>query len=130
MSFQGINQNEDEYITMVKSELILSLSYKLDHLSPADLEFAVNFILEEMARVLSSGGRIEVRGFGTFSVRYRKARRAHNPRTGMKVATPSKFRPHFKPGKLLRMRVDKNREKYPLKVSRATRVHLDEVEEV
>ena len=100
---------------MVKSELILSLGYKLDHLSPADIEFAVNFILEEMAKVLADGGRIEVRGFGTFSVRYRKARRAHNPRTGKKVATPSKFRPHFKPGKLLRMRVDKNRERYPLK---------------
>ena len=53
---------------MVKSELILSLGYKLDHLSPADIEFAVNFILEEMAKVLADGGRIEVRGFGTFSV--------------------------------------------------------------
>ena len=100
---------------MVKSELILSLGYKLDHLAPQDIEFAVNFILDEMSKTLESGGRIEVRGFGTFSVRYRQARRAHNPRTGKKVATPSKFRPHFKPGKLLRQRVDKNSANYPLK---------------
>lgn len=110
---------------MVKSELILSLSYKLDHLSPADVELAVNFILEEMARVLADGGRIEIRGFGTFCVRYRKARRAHNPRTGKKVATPSKFRPHFKPGKMLRLRVDKGRTKYNI-VAKTKKKELEE----
>lgn len=91
---------------MVKSELISFIAEKLKTLPIKDVETSINQIIECMGTELSSGGRIEIRGFGSFSLHYRPARNAHNPKTGEKVATIPKHTPHFKPGKELRDRVN------------------------
>lgn len=70
---------------------------------------ATNLLLDTMSDALGKGNRIEIRGFGSFSLRYRRPRRAHNPKTGEKVTTIAKYSPHFKPGKELRELVDKKR---------------------
>ena len=87
---------------MTKSELIEKIAAQQSHLSPRDVELAVKMLLEQMAEALAEGERIEVRGFGSFSLRYREARTGRNPRTGEPVKLPSKHVPHFKPGKGLR----------------------------
>lgn len=91
---------------MTKSELIERLSGEQNHLSQSDVELAVRCILEQMSRALSEGERIEIRGFGSFSLHYRPPRMGRNPRTGESVALPGKYVPHFKPGKALRERVN------------------------
>jgi integration host factor subunit beta len=91
---------------MTKSELIASLAGKLPQLQPRDVELAVKELLEQMSGSLSSGDRIEVRGFGSFSLHYRPPRVGRNPKTGEAVHVPDKFVPHFKPGKELRERVN------------------------
>ena len=98
---------------MVKSELIHLIASKQSSLSVEDIELSVNHILECMSNSLSEGNRIEIRGFGSFSLHYRPAREAHNPKTGEKVSTVAKYTPHFKPGKELRERVN-NRHGQPL----------------
>tara|TARA_B100001248_G_C27242671_1_gene390076 strand:- start:308 stop:658 length:351 start_codon:yes stop_codon:yes gene_type:complete len=100
---------------VVKSELITSLSLQLSDIPPKDVEYGVNSILRIMSDTLASGGCIEIRGFGSFNLRYRCSREAHNPSNGKKVTTTSKYRPHFKPGKALRVRVDEGKM-YPIKV--------------
>lgn len=90
---------------MVKSELINRLAEKQENLSLRDIDLSVNYILEKMSESLANGGRIEIRGFGSFSLHYRPPRRAHNPKTGAQVQTQGKHSPHFKPGKELRERV-------------------------
>ena len=91
---------------MVKSELVNAVADKQTILSYKDVELSINQILECMSEKLSNGYRIEIRGFGSFSLHYRPPRNAHNPKTGKKVATISKYTPHFKPGKELRARVN------------------------
>jgi len=91
---------------MTKSELIEQLSAQQTHLSQADVELAVRCILEQLGRALANGERIEIRGFGSFSLHYRPARMGRNPKTGEPVALPGKYVPHFKPGKALRERVN------------------------
>lgn len=91
---------------MVKSELISLIAEKLNSLPVKDVEIGINQILECMGNELCKGGRIEIRGFGSFCLHYRPARNAHNPKTGEKVATIPKHTPHFKPGKELRQRVN------------------------
>lgn len=91
---------------MVKSELINTLSTRLQNLPGKDIEISINQILEEMSNALSRGDRIEIRGFGSFCLHYRPPRNAHNPKTGEKVATIAKYTPHFKPGKEMRERVN------------------------
>ncbi len=91
---------------MTKTELIDSLSSKHTHLGHKDVELSVKIILEHMADSLSSGERIEVRGFGSFSLHYRASRKGRNPKTGEAVAIPAKYAPHFKPGKELRNRLN------------------------
>ncbi len=91
---------------MTKSELIDTLAMKHTHLSQKDVELSVKIIIEHMAQTLSNGERIEVRGFGSFSLHYRKSRMGRNPKTGEAVALPPKYAPHFKAGKELRERVD------------------------
>ena len=91
---------------MVKSELINLIAEKQHNLSLRDVELSVNHILDCMSNTLSNGGRIEIRGFGSFSLHYRPPRNAHNPKTGEKVATVAKYTPHFKPGKEMRERVN------------------------
>ena len=91
---------------MTKSELIESLCSIKIHLSSKQLEDSINVIVESMSQTLESGDRIEVRGFGSFSLHYREARLGRNPKTGEKVRLDGKYVPHFKPGKELRERVD------------------------
>lgn len=91
---------------MTKSELIERLADKLNHLSSKDVEVAVKEILEMMAQTLSKGERIEIRGFGSFSLHYRAPRVGRNPKTGEAVELSAKHVPHFKPGKELRERVN------------------------
>ena len=91
---------------MTKSELIDRLAEQQKHLSHSDVELGVKTILEEMSGSLSNGERIEVRGFGSFSLHYRAPRMGRNPKTGESVALPGKHVPHFKPGKALRERVN------------------------
>lgn len=95
---------------MTKSELIERIAAKQTQLSAKDCEFAVKAILEYMSQVLSEGGRIEVRGFGSFSLHYRVPRIGRNPKTGAPVALSGKYVPHFKPGKELRDRVNRGME--------------------
>ena len=92
--------------TMTKSELIDRIAGKQNQLSSKDVELAVKAILEYMSQVLSEGGRIEIRGFGSFSLHYRVPRIGRNPKTGTPVALSGKYVPHFKPGKELRDRVN------------------------
>ena len=91
---------------MTKSELIARLSERHPHLVAKDAELAVKTILDAMASSLSSGQRIEIRGFGSFTLNYRPPRVGRNPKTGGKVNVPEKHVPHFKAGKELRERVD------------------------
>lgn len=92
---------------MTKSELIRRIAHKQPLLAGRDVELAVNAMLEHMTACLAAGGRIEVRGFGSFSLNFRRGRVGRDPRTGTPVALPSKYVPRFKPGKALRERVDR-----------------------
>ena len=92
---------------MTKSELIERLAVGEKDLSATDVELAVKAILETMSQTLKDGGRIEIRGFGSFSLHYRAPRIGRNPKTGEPVALSGKYVPHFKPGKDLRDRVNK-----------------------
>jgi integration host factor subunit beta len=91
---------------MTKSELIEILASKNSHLNQKDVELAVKSLLEQMSMALASGHRIEIRGFGSFSLHYRPPRIGRNPKTGDSVALAPKHVPHFKPGKELRERVN------------------------
>jgi len=91
---------------MIKSELIATLAEKLNHLPEKDVEFAVKEILEHMTQTLQKGDRIEIRGFGSFSLHFRAPRVGRNPKTGEKVELDSKYVPHFRPGKELREKVN------------------------
>lgn len=91
---------------MTKSELIEILSSKNAHLNYKDVELAVKSLLEQMSQALATGQRIEIRGFGSFSLHYRPPRVGRNPKTGEAVALAAKYVPHFKPGKELRERVN------------------------
>lgn len=91
---------------MTKSELIEALADRVRHLPTADVELSVRTLLEQMSQALAEGERIEIRGFGSFSLHHRPARMGRNPRTGEPVALPAKHVPHFKPGKELRERVN------------------------
>ncbi len=96
---------------MTKSELIEALAQKQSQLAYKDVELAVKSMLDLMAQTLASGERIEIRGFGSFSLHYRPPRTGRNPKTGDAVTLASKYVPHFKPGKELRERVNKTRNK-------------------
>ena len=92
---------------MTKSELIDVIAKEQSHLAYRDIELAVKCMVEQMSQALASGERIEIRGFGSFSLHYRPPRLGRNPKTGDSVALSGKYVPHFKPGKELRERVDK-----------------------
>ncbi|MBA55988.1 MAG: integration host factor subunit beta [Pseudomonadales bacterium] len=95
---------------MTKSELIERVAQKQTQLSQKDVELAVKTMLEEMSQALATGGRIEIRGFGSFSLHYRAPRLGRNPKTGESVDLTGKYVPHFKPGKELRDRVNSDSE--------------------
>lgn len=91
---------------MTRSELIQLVSAKQSQLSEKVMETAVKYIFDQMAEALGDGQRIEIRGFGSFSIRYRSARMARNPKTGVYVRKEAKHSLHFKPGKEMRERVN------------------------
>ncbi len=91
---------------MTKSELIEYMTMKQPQLSAKDVELAVKTMLDHMSAELSTGSRIEIRGFGSFSLHYRAPRTGRNPKTGETVGLSGKYVPHFKPGKELRDRVN------------------------
>jgi integration host factor subunit beta len=91
---------------MTRSDLILKLAERYPQLLGKDAELAVKVILDSMATTLTSGDRIEIRGFGSFALNYRPPRMGRNPKSGDKVQVPAKYVPHFKAGKELRERVD------------------------
>jgi|TARA_R110000868_G_scaffold101072_1_gene278265 integration host factor subunit beta len=94
---------------MIKSELIDKLAEANPHLYHRDVERVVNTILDDITEALARGERVELRGFGAFSVRHRPSRVGRNPRTGDSVAVKEKHVPFFKTGKELRERVDASR---------------------
>ena len=91
---------------MTKSELIEALAKKQPHLLIKDVDLAVDCIVERMCQALIANDRIEVRGFGSFSLHYHPARVGRNPKTGEPLNLSAKYALHFKPGKALRDRVD------------------------
>ena len=93
---------------MTKSELIELITSRQSQLSSKDVELAVKTMIEHMAQVLARGKRIEIRGFGSFSLHYRAPRIGRNPKTGESVGLSGKYVPHFKPGKELRDRVNRS----------------------
>ena len=92
---------------MTKSELIKRMAHKQFQLADRDVGLAVKMMLEHMAPDLAGGRRIEIRGFASFSLQFRPARVARNPRTGTPVSLPTRYAQYFKPGKKLRERVDR-----------------------
>jgi len=96
-----MNQNDH----LNKSDLIQLLADQQMHLPFKDVEDSVHCILDYMTEALENGERIEIRGFGAFSLHKRRARLGRNPKTGETVALPERYVPHFKPGKVLREKV-------------------------
>ena len=95
---------------MTKSEVIDRMVMKQTHLPAKDIELTVKHILSLMSESLASGERIEIRGFGSFSLHYRPARIGRNPKTGDPVALSGKYVPHFKPGKDLKLQVNNGKD--------------------
>jgi integration host factor subunit beta len=93
---------------MTKSELIEKLSMDHNHIQARDIEESVKHLLDLMTNSLASGERIEIRGFGSFSLHFRAPRVGRNPKTGDTVILEGKSVPHFKPGKELRERVNES----------------------
>jgi len=91
---------------MTKSELVEIIASKQTQLSVKDVELAVKTLIDLMSNTLSSGQRIDIRGFGSFSLHYRASRLGRNPKTGEAVNLDAKYVPHFKPGKELRDKVN------------------------
>ncbi len=91
---------------MIKSELVQIISNRNPHLYQRDVENIVNAVLEEITETLAAGNRVELRGFGAFSVKNRPAREGRNPRTGETVMVEEKWVPFFKTGKELRNRLN------------------------
>ena len=91
---------------MTKSDLIAKLADRFPQLVAKGADFAVKMILDALSEALAKGDRIEIRGFGSFSLNYRPPRVGRNPKSGDKVSVPEKWVPHFKAGKELRERVD------------------------
>jgi integration host factor subunit beta len=91
---------------MTKSELVENLAKLYPQLVLKDTEYATRVILEAMTHALVTGGRVEIRGFGSFDLSFRPPRLGRNPKSGAKVQVPAKYVPHFKPGRELRERVE------------------------
>jgi integration host factor subunit beta len=98
---------------MIKSELVQRIAGQNPHLYQRDVENIVNAILGEIVSALARGDRVELRGFGAFSVKNRRARAGRNPRTGAHVAVDQKSVPFFKTGKEMRERLNRPPERHP-----------------
>lgn len=90
----------------VKSAIIQDIASEFHDIPFQEVAYATSTVIELISSALISGDRVEIRGFGSFSLRYYQPRRAHNPKTGEKVATFGRYRPYFKPGKELKQRVN------------------------
>jgi integration host factor subunit beta len=93
-------------MTVTRSELIERIADVRQDIQVRDVELAIKMLVEHMAQTVTAGDRIEIRGFGSFELHYRPARKARNPRTGEQVALDAKYAVHFKPGKDLRDKVN------------------------
>lgn len=113
---------------MTKSELIAALAASHKQLAASDIDLAVKTILDTMVESLAKGQRIEIRGFGSFSLSQRAPRIGRNPKTGEQVSVPGKRVPHFKAGKELRERVDNGQGSPGASKSSSTAPTLDDVE--
>ena len=100
------HDDDDDRSAMTRSELITRLAAKNPHLTIKDVERIVTTIFDEIASALARGDRVELRGFGAFSVKRRDARQGRNPRTGEPVSVDGKAVPFFKTGKQLRQRLN------------------------
>lgn len=100
--------------TMTRSDLIATIASRFSNLMTKDAEMAVKEILDAIGHVLSQGDRVEIRGFGSFSLNHRPARTGRNPKSGDAVPVSEKYVPHFKPGKDLRERVEASAKHTPL----------------
>ncbi len=118
---EHIGSGEDRLAAMTKSELIEIITAKQKHLPAKDVELALKQILEIMSDALSQGERIEIRGFGSFSLHFRPPRQGRNPKTGEAVALSGKHVPHFKPGKDLRERVNDGADRPDPRLTRGAR---------
>lgn len=103
---------------MIKSQLDVFLSQEFTQLSEKKIQQATKLIIEQLETSLTSGERIEIRGFGSFALHHRPERLAFNPKTGKRVKTEEKFIPHFKPGKELKQGVDESKKLYPIQDSK------------
>lgn len=92
---------------MTRSELVSILAQRFPQLSVQDADISVMEVINAVSETLANGGRVEIRGFGSFSLNYRPPRIGRNPKTGEKVNVPGKWSPHFKAGKELREMVDR-----------------------
>ena len=99
---------------MLKSELIQLLASKQPHLSHADVDSAVTLLINKTINELASGGRVEIRGFGAFSLKHYKAKLGRNPRTGEIVSVPQRYGVHFKPGADMKARVNASAGEYQI----------------
>jgi integration host factor subunit beta len=91
---------------MIRSDLISRLANLQPQLQIKDAELGVKVIIDALSATLAEGGRVEIRGFGSFRLNYKPPRQGRNPKTGVKVQVPAKYVPHFKTGKELRERVN------------------------
>lgn len=91
---------------MTRAELIQKLSLKFPQFPLKDIDLTVRLMLDQLSHTLAQGGRVEIRGFGSFNLNHRPPRKGRNPKTGVPVMIPAKYVPHFKAGKELRERVD------------------------
>jgi integration host factor subunit beta len=96
---------------MIKSELTQQLAKELTDISEKNVATMVNHVLVMLSQTVAANKRVEIRGFGSFSLHHRPARTARNPRTHKEVTTAAKYLPHFKPGKELKDRVNASNEK-------------------
>jgi len=101
-------------MAIVRSKFTKNIIKKQLNIQDKDIHDCIAIIIDKMVDTLVDGDRIEIRGFGTFTLHYRPPRRAHNPKTGEKVLTAPKYIPHFKPGKQLRERIMASRTMYPI----------------
>lgn len=98
---------------MIKSQLDELLAQDLNHLPEKRIQEATKLIIQTLTNTLISGQRIEIRGFGSFTLHYRPARESFNPKTGKRSTTNEKYMPHFKPGKTLKQGIDDSKQQYP-----------------
>jgi integration host factor subunit beta len=91
---------------MTRSELISRIALRFPKLVAKDAEVSVRQVIDAITQSLARGGRVEIRGFGSFAVTYRAPRRGRNPRTGEMVPIAGRYAPHFRPGKEMRQRID------------------------